>query len=197
MSDQSNPIEDTSSSSFSSGKFLTFLLAEESYGIDVLVIREIIRMQTITSVPHMPAHVKGVINLRGKVIPVVDLRLKFGLPADEETERTCVIVVDVRNADGISSLLGIVVDAVEEVINISDEDVEPSPDFGTPLSNECCLGIAKVKDGVKTLLDIEKWSPRKSPENSSPRVRSESKGLQQAEPHDRFLKRETLKTITE
>ncbi len=155
----SNPTPESdaaASNSFTSGKFLTFLLAEESYGIEVLLIREIIRMQTITPVPHMPSHVKGVINLRGKVIPVVDLRLKFNLPAEEATERTCVIVVDVKNHEGAPSLLGLVVDAVEEVLNIAGEDVEPSPDFGTQLSNECCLGIAKVKDGVKTLLDIEK-----------------------------------------
>jgi len=143
-------------SSFSSGKFLTFLLADECYGVEVLKIREIIRMQKITPVPQMPIHVKGVINLRGKVIPVVDLRVKFSLPAEEATERTCIIVVDVEGSQGVNSLLGLVVDAVEEVLNITEGEVEPSPDFGTRLSNECCLGIAKVKEGVKTLLDIEK-----------------------------------------
>lgn len=143
-------------SAFSTGKFLTFTLAEEFYGVEVLKIREIIRMQKITSVPQMPGHVKGVINLRGKVIPVVDLRVKFNLPSSEVTERTCIIVVDVDNGQGANSLLGLVVDAVEEVLNITPEEVEPSPDFGTHLSGECCLGIAKVKDCVKTLLDIEK-----------------------------------------
>ncbi|MGK0238661.1 MAG: purine-binding chemotaxis protein CheW [Candidatus Pelagisphaera sp.] len=147
---------ETLSTSFSSGKFLTFLLAEESYGVEVLRIREIIRMQKITPVPQMPAHVKGVINLRGKVIPVVDLRLKFNLNAEEATERTCVIVVDVDNGQGVNTLLGLVVDTVEEVLNVTENNVEPSPDFGTRLSTECCLGIAKVKDNVITLLDIEK-----------------------------------------
>lgn len=156
MSNPTVESNETLSTSFSSGKFLTFLLAEESYGVEVLRIREIIRIQKITPVPQMPAHVKGVINLRGKVIPVVDLRLKFNLNAEEATERTCVIVVDIDNGQGVNTLLGLVVDAVEEVLNITENNVEPSPDFGTRLSTECCLGIAKVKDKIITLLDIEK-----------------------------------------
>lgn len=150
--------DDTTSTStlFSSGKFLTFMLAEECYGVEVLKIREIIRMQKITPVPQMPEHVKGVINLRGKVIPVVDLRIKFNLPCAEATERTCIIVVDVDGGQGVNQLLGLVVDAVEEVLSVSIDEVEPSPDFGTSLSTECCLGIARIKDSVKTLLDIEK-----------------------------------------
>lgn len=156
MSNLTFESNETLSTFFSSGKFLTFLLAEESYGVEVLRIREIIRMQKITPVPQMPAHVKGVINLRGKVIPVIDLRLKFNLNAEEATERTCVIVVDVDNGQGVNTLLGLVVDTVEEVLNVTENDVEPSPDFGTRLSTKCCLGIAKVKDNVITLLDIEK-----------------------------------------
>ncbi len=147
---------DSTGSAFTTGKFLTFMLSDECYGVEVLKIREIIRTQKITPVPQMPVHVKGVINLRGKVIPVVDLRVKFNLVAEEATERTCIIVVDVDGGQGVNTLLGLVVDAVEEVLNISDSEVEPSPDFGTHLSTECCLGIAKVKEGVKTLLDIEK-----------------------------------------
>ncbi len=156
MSNATLEDNDPQLSSFSSGKFLTFTLAEECYGVEVLKIREIIRMQKITPVPQMPVHVKGVINLRGKVIPVVDLRVKFNLPATEATERTCIIVVDVDGGQGVNSLLGLVVDAVEEVLNIVENEVEPSPDFGTRLSTECCLGIARTKDSVKTLLDIEK-----------------------------------------
>ncbi len=148
--------DNASNTTFTAGKFLTFMLAEECYGVEVLKIREIIRMQKITPVPQMPEHVKGVINLRGKVIPVVDLRIKFNLLVAEETERTCIIVVDVEGGQGVNQLLGLIVDAVEEVLNVSDNEVEPSPDFGTRLSTECCLGIAKVKDSVKTLLDIEK-----------------------------------------
>lgn len=142
--------------SFTAGKFLAFTLADECYGVEVLKIREIIRMQKITPVPQMPEHVKGVINLRGKVIPVVDLRIKFNLPAAEATERTCIIVVDVDSGQGVNQLLGLIVDAVEEVLNVTEAEVEPSPDFGTRLSSECCLGIARIKDSVKTLLDIEK-----------------------------------------
>ena len=156
MSNLTFESNETLSSSFTPGKFLTFLLADESYGVEVLRIREIIRMQKITPVPQMPIHVKGVINLRGKVIPVIDLRIKFNLEAEDTTERTCVIVVDVDNGQGVNTLLGLVVDAVEEVLNITENDVEPSPDFGTRLSTECCLGIAKVKGKIKTLLDIEK-----------------------------------------
>lgn len=148
--------ENSTQSTFTSGKFLTFTLADECYGVEVLKIREIIRMQKITPVPQMPEHVKGVINLRGKVIPVVDLRVKFNLHAGEATERTCIIVVDVDGGQGVNQLLGLVVDAVEEVLNVSEEDVRPSPDFGTHLSTDCCLGIARIKDSVKTLLDIEK-----------------------------------------
>jgi len=157
MNDAPATEESAAKAAFATGKFLTFTLADECYGVEVLKIREIIRMQKITAVPKMPEHVKGVINLRGKVIPVVDLRVKFGLPAAEATERTCIIVVDVHGGrQNGNALLGLVVDAVEEVLNVADEEVEPSPDFGTQLSVECCLGIAKVKDSVKTLLDIEK-----------------------------------------
>ncbi|MFL3657996.1 MAG: chemotaxis protein CheW [Opitutales bacterium] len=157
MSNLTSDSNETLFFSFSSGKFLTFLLADESYGVDVLRIRKIIRMQKITPVPQMPTHVKGVINLRGKVIPVVDLQLKFNLYAEEASERTWIIVDDdVDNGHGTNTLLGLVVDAVEEVLNVTESDVEPSPDFGTRLSAECCLGIAKVKENVITLLDIEK-----------------------------------------
>jgi len=147
---------DTPSAAFSAGKFLTFRLSEESYGIEVVAIREIIRMQRITPVPQMPSHVRGVINLRGKVVPILDLRVKFGLPVDDSSNRACMIVVDLLNKDGASSVIGLVVDAVEEVISISESDAEPSPDFGASLINESCLGIAKLKSGVTTLLDIEK-----------------------------------------
>lgn len=147
---------DTPSTAFTAGKFLTFRLSEESYGIEVVTIREIIRMQKITPVPQMPSHVRGVINLRGKVVPILDLRVKFDLPADDSNDRACMIVVDLPSKEGASSILGLVVDAVEEVISISESEAEPSPDFGASLTNESCLGIAKLKSGVTTLLDIEK-----------------------------------------
>jgi len=138
------------------GKYLTFTLDQESYGVAVLKIREIIRMQKITPVPHMPHYAKGVINLRGKVIPVVDMRVKFNLGSEEVTERTCIIVVQVEFEDRGESLVGLIVDAVEEVVNISDSQVEDTPELGMTMENRYILGIAKVENAVKTLLDINR-----------------------------------------
>ena len=136
-------------------KYLTVVLDHEAYGINVLKVREIIRFAKITPVPQMPAYVKGVINLRGRVIPIVDLRLKFDLKA-EVTERTCIVVVQVSIAAGNSVHMGLIVDAVEEVVNLTDAEIEPTPEFGTRLDTSCLLGMAKVKDQIKTLLDIDR-----------------------------------------
>lgn len=138
------------------GKYLTFALGQEFYGIAVLRIREIIRMLDITAVPQMPKYVKGVINLRGKVIPIVDLRVKFDLSKVENTERTCIVVVQVTHGNGNRTQMGLVVDAVEEVVNLAEADIENTPDFGSTLDTEYILGMAKVKGSVKTLLDIDK-----------------------------------------
>ncbi len=138
------------------GKYLTFVLGRASYGIDVLKIREIIRLVEFTTVPQMPDFVKGVINLRGKIIPVVDLRLKFRLSSAESTERTCIVVVQVDVANGVKTLMGLVVDSVEEVLNIGQNDIEAPPDFGTKLDTSYILGMAKIKGVVKTLLDINR-----------------------------------------
>jgi purine-binding chemotaxis protein CheW len=137
------------------GKYLTIVLDQESYGIAVLKVREIIRLQKITAVPQVPPHVKGVINLRGRVIPVVDLRLKFGLQA-EIAERTCIVVVQIKLEEGRSIQMGLIVDSVEEVVNISASEIEPTPEFGTRMDTSFILGLAKVKGVVKTLLDIER-----------------------------------------
>ena len=137
------------------GKYLTFSMANEEYGIGILKIKEIIGMMTITPVPQTPAFVKGVINLRGKVIPVVDLRLKFGMEEIEYTERTCIIVVEIAGQTG-NVQIGIVVDAVSEVLNIKGEDIEDTPTFGTKLNIEYILGMAKMEGGVKILLDIDR-----------------------------------------
>jgi len=136
------------------GKYLTFTLAEEEYGIGILKIKEIIGMMPITSVPSTPEFVKGVINLRGKVIPVIDLRLRFGMEELEYTDRTCIIVVEIDGQTGII-LIGIVVDAVSEVLNIKNEDVEETPAFGAKLDTQYILGMAKMEGGVKILLDID------------------------------------------
>jgi purine-binding chemotaxis protein CheW len=136
------------------GKYLTFTLAEEEYGIGILKIKEIIGMLPITSVPQTPDFVKGVINLRGKVIPVMDLRLRFGMMSMDYTERTCIIVVEISGQDG-TILVGIVVDAVSEVLNIKGDDIEKTPTFGTKLNTDYILGMAKMEGGVKILLDID------------------------------------------
>jgi purine-binding chemotaxis protein CheW len=137
------------------GKYLTFTLNRESYGIHVLKIREIIRITGITPVPQMPAYVRGVINLRGKIIPVTDLRLRLGFDKAQTTERTCIVVVLVRLRDGRSTQMGVVVDGVEEVLNISAADIEETPDFGSHVATDCIIGMAKIKGAVKTLLDID------------------------------------------
>ena len=137
------------------GKYLTFTLAEEEYGIGILKIKEIIGMMAITTVPQTPKFVKGVINLRGKVIPVIDLRLRFGMESMDYTERTCIIVVEI---DGTANTvqIGIVVDAVSEVLNINGKDIEDTPTFGTKLDTSYILGMAKMEGGVKILLDIDR-----------------------------------------
>jgi purine-binding chemotaxis protein CheW len=137
------------------GKYLTFSLAGEEYGIGILKVKEIIGMMPITAVPNAPGQIKGVINLRGKVIPVVDLRLKFGIEPMAYTERTCIIVVEIALGSG-KVFMGIVVDSVSEVLNIRAADVEATPDFGSKLDTEYILGMAKSEQGVKILLDIDR-----------------------------------------
>lgn len=138
------------------GKYLTFQLASEEFGIRVLKVREIMGVQEITAVPQTPQHVKGVFNLRGKVIPVIDLRLKFGLPPAEYTQRTCIIVTQVSGERGATILMGIVVDGVSEVLNLAASEIEDTPDFGEDIGGEYLLGMAKVKGKVKILLDIDR-----------------------------------------
>ncbi len=137
------------------GKYLTFALGSEEYGLPVLKVREIIKILAITAVPQVPMHVKGVINLRGKVIPVVDLRLKFGFAQQEYTERTCIIVVEVALASA-KVMMGIVVDAVSEVLNITDAETENTPEFGDQVSTDYIQAMAKVKGQVKILLDLDR-----------------------------------------
>ncbi|HPC02748.1 MAG TPA: chemotaxis protein CheW [Syntrophales bacterium] len=137
------------------GKYLTFALAGEEYGISILKVKEIIGMMGITAVPQTPGFVKGVINLRGKVIPVVDLRLKFGMEAMPYTERTCIVVVEISGSAG-PIMMGIVVDTVSEVLNIKAGEIEDTPTFGVKLNTEFILGMAKMSGAVKILLDINR-----------------------------------------
>lgn len=132
------------------GKYLTFGLAGEDYGTQILKVREIMGLLDITPVPQMPEFVKGVINLRGRVIPVVDLRLKFGMPPAEYNDETCIIVVDV------GQMTGIIVDTVQEVLDIADDQIDPPPPLGAGVDTSYVLGMGKVKEKVKILLDIDK-----------------------------------------
>lgn len=138
-----------------SGKYLTFRLAEEDYGIPLLQVKEIIGMMPVTAVPHTPTYVKGVINLRGQVIPVSDLRLRFGLEAIPYSDRTCIIIVDVQGGE-VAARMGVIVDAVSEVLNVREEDIEPPPSFGGQDCTAYILGMANMDAQVKLLLDIEK-----------------------------------------
>lgn len=137
------------------GKYLTFKLGSEEYGLEILKVREIIGLMTITPVPRAPGYVRGVINLRGKIIPVVDARRKFAMPEKGDTEETCIIVVDV-SARGGSVDMGILVDTVSEVLDIASADIEDTPAIGNDAAVEFILGMAKTGDSVKILLDIDR-----------------------------------------
>jgi len=137
------------------GKYLTFALAHEEYGLEILKVREIIGYMDITAVPQTPHHVKGVINLRGQVIPVVDLRSKFGMDTTDVTEETCIIVVEIVQNDR-NFQTGIVVDHVQEVLDIAGADIEDAPQFGSSVDTDFILGMGKIGDSVKILLEIDK-----------------------------------------
>ena len=137
------------------GKYLTFALGDEEYGLEILKVREIIGYMDITAVPRTPDDVKGVINLRGQVIPVIDLRTKFAMEAVDTTEKTCIIVVQITHGDR-SIKTGIVVDSVSEVLDVAAEDIEEAPTFGAGVDTEFILGMGKIGDSVKILLDIDR-----------------------------------------
>ncbi|HNT36650.1 MAG TPA: chemotaxis protein CheW [bacterium] len=137
------------------GMYLTFQLGGETYGLEILKVQEIIGMMNVTRVPRTPSFVRGVINLRGKVIPVVDLRMKFELASQEDTNRTCIIVVQVARGNQ-SVTMGILVDEVSEVLDINGNQIEPAPKFGDNISTDFILGMGKVAQKVVMLLDVEK-----------------------------------------
>ena len=136
-------------------KFLTFTLVGEEYGIEILQVKEIISMMPITKVPRTPKYFKGVINLRGKVIPVVDLRLRLGMEERDYTPKTCIVVVELKR-NGSSETLGVVVDSVCEVVNIKSDDTEEPPAFREMLDTRYVVGIAKTEGKMKVLLDMNK-----------------------------------------
>ena len=137
------------------GKYLTFKLGDEEYGLEILKVQEIIQMQRITRVPRAPHFVRGVINLRGKVIPVVELRTKFGLGHQEDTDKTCIIVVEIEHEERPVTM-GIIIDEVREVVDIAADEIEDAPSFGASVDTEFIMGIGKIGENVKMLLDIER-----------------------------------------
>ena len=149
------------------GKHLTFLLGHESYGLPVLKVREIIRMVDITPVPRMPSYIRGVVNLRGKLVPVMDLRIRFELATREITESTCIVVAQVKSASDGTNHMGFIVDGVEEVLNLTEDCLEKTPDFGLQLATEYLLGMANVKGKVIALLDIDQVVDKGSLEKMS------------------------------
>jgi len=137
------------------GKYLTFRLASEEYGLEIMKVQEIIGMMPVTQVPRVPEYVRGVINLRGRIIPTIDLRSKFGLERIADTDKTCIIVVEIMTAKGKVSV-GIIVDEVAEVLDVAATELDHAPEFGTTLNMDFILGLGIVKGGVKILLDIDK-----------------------------------------
>ena len=138
------------------GKYLTFILGKEEYGVEILKVQEIIGMMKVTRVPRSPAFIRGVINLRGKVIPVVDLRVKFGLEGQNDTEKTCIIVVQVAREAGHKVTMGLIVDEVAEVLNVEANQIEPPPELGSGAETDFILGVGKVGQKVVMLLDVDR-----------------------------------------
>lgn len=149
------PAQTAHPASASAGKYLTFTLAGETYGVPVLTVREIIRLCPITAVAGMPPHVRGVINLRGRVIPLIDLRLRFGLPAAPDHDRTCIIVAHVPAAAGGTRPYAVVVDGVEEVAALGAADIAPPPDFGGAVDVRFITGMARRNAAVTALIDLD------------------------------------------
>lgn len=138
------------------GKYLTFKLGKEIYGIEILKVQEIIGMMNVTEVPKTPHFVRGVINLRGKVIPVISLREKFTMQSIDDTSLTCIIVVQIKKSDGRIVTMGVIVDEVSEVLNIELNELEACPEFGLNVDTEFILGMGKVGDKVIMLLDVNR-----------------------------------------
>src|SRR5574344_1655716 len=136
-------------------KLLTFSLGNEDYGVSIMKVKELIGMMDITPVPRTPDFIKGVINLRGKIIPVMDLRVKFGMDEQDYNDRTCIMVVEII-IKGIPRIIGIVIDSVSEVVNMDDSQIEPPPEYGSTVDKDSILGIGKIKEGVIIILDIDK-----------------------------------------
>jgi len=137
-------------------QYLTFMLGGETFAIGILSIKEIIEYQEMTIVPMMPAAVRGVINLRGAVVPVMDLQVRFGREPSPVTKRTCIVIVEVQDADGNQQVLGVIVDAVNEVIEISPSEIEPPPSFGVGVRTDFISGVGKVRSRFVLLLAVNR-----------------------------------------
>ena len=151
----SNTVKNIKSATTKKGKYISFFLNQEEYAIEIEKVREIIGIMAISTVPNTPNYIRGVLNLREKVIPVIDLRLKFGLQFKEYGGRTSIIIVETF-FNGKKALYGTVVDSVSEVMQVGEDDIEETPHFGVNVNTQFILGMAKVKEGVKILLDIDK-----------------------------------------
>ena len=155
MSPATTPQSSPGTGSAQPGKYLVITLGHESYGIPVLKVREIIRLCPVTPVANMPEHVRGVINLRGKIIPLVDLRTRFGLPDVTDRQRQCIVVSQVGGTAGRARLYGVIVDGVEEVAAFTAADIEPTPDFGGAIETRFITGMAKSGPLVRALIDLD------------------------------------------
>lgn len=145
----------TEQESSTTGKFLTFDLGQEQYGLEILRVQEIVGLIPVTRVPRLPSFVRGVVNLRGRVIPVVDLRLAFGFPNAEDTERTCIIIVQVQRTEGAFTTMGVIVDEVSDVVDLPEGAAETAPDFGVEVDTSFIRGVGHIEDRVVLLLDID------------------------------------------
>ncbi len=157
-------------------KFLSFRIGKEEFGVEILRVREIIGVIDVTPLPQTPSYVKGVINLRGKIIPVIELRAKLGLEAKEYTEETCIIVVEVSDGGDERFHMGVIVDSVSEVMDIPRENIEPAPRFGGNLNTGYILGMGKVKEQVLILLDIDRVMTQSDLQSLSETARAEAPG---------------------
>jgi purine-binding chemotaxis protein CheW len=137
------------------GKYLTFALDKEEYAIEILKVNQIIRLQQITAIPRTPSFVRGVINLRGMIIPIIDLRKKFQMNEHADTERSCIVVIQLEQ-DGKKINMGIIIDEVREVLEIPADDIEKTPEFGAGIDTQFIMGMAKTGNNVKMMLDISK-----------------------------------------
>lgn len=138
------------------GKYLTFSLGSEHYGVEIARVQEIVGLLPVTRVPRLPGFIAGVVNLRGRVIPVMDLRLSFGMQASAMDERSCIVVLGIRRADGRETVMGAIVDEVSDVVSLSSDAIEPTPEFGTAVDTSFIRGVGRLDDGVVMLLDMDR-----------------------------------------